>query len=178
MPDVIRFLLCNWPELEAAINDENYKVLVGNNEIDEKTFLDPIGSEDIRIIPVIKGSGGSTGKILAGAAMIGLAFATGGASFAWGAGFTFKSTALGGAWLAKGLVGAGAMLTLSGVSQALTPQTKIPDHSSPDAPRLSFSFSGIQNTSRAGTPVPICYGEIITGSVVISMGIDTEQVRK
>ena len=43
--------------------------------------------------------------------------------------------------------------------------------------RLSFSFSGTQNTSRAGTPVPIVYGEIITGSVVISGAIDTQQVQ-
>jgi len=34
----------------------------------------------------------------------------------------------------------------------------------------------VQNTSRAGTPVPIVYGEIITGSVVISAAVDTNQV--
>ena len=43
-------------------------------------------------------------------------------------------------------------------------------------PRVSFSFSGVQNTTRAGTSVPIVYGEIVTGSVVISAGIDTDQV--
>ena len=45
-----------------------------------------------------------------------------------------------------------------------------------DDPRISFSFSGIQNTSRAGTPIPIVYGEILTGSVVISAGVDTNQI--
>ena len=44
-------------------------------------------------------------------------------------------------------------------------------------PRRSFNFSGIQNTSRSGTPVLIVYGEIFTGSVVISASIDTEQVQ-
>ena len=56
----------------------------------------------------------------------------------------------------------------------------IPDmqqFSSEEDPRLSFSFGGVQNTSRAGTPVPIVYGEIITGSVVISAAIDTNQVQ-
>ena len=43
-------------------------------------------------------------------------------------------------------------------------------------PRISFSFSGVQNTSRAGTSHPIVYGEIFTGSVLISAGIDTNQV--
>ena len=42
---------------------------------------------------------------------------------------------------------------------------------------LLFSFSGIQNTSRAGVAVPVVYGEIITGSVTISAGVDTEQVQ-
>ena len=48
--------------------------------------------------------------------------------------------------------------------------------STEEDPRLSFSFSGVQNTSRAGTPVPIVYGEIFTGSVVISAAIDNNQI--
>jgi len=59
----------------------------------------------------------------------------------------------------------------------LTPLPKKPDFSSEEDPRLSFSFNGLQNTSRAGTPVPIVYGEIFTGSVVISASVDTEQVQ-
>jgi predicted phage tail protein len=47
---------------------------------------------------------------------------------------------------------------------------------SQDDPRKSYSFSGIQNTSRQGVPVPIVYGETVVGSVVISAGIDTVQV--
>ena len=47
---------------------------------------------------------------------------------------------------------------------------------SEEDPRLSFSFSGVQNTSRAGTPVPVVYGEIFTGSVVISAAVDNNQV--
>jgi predicted phage tail protein len=43
-------------------------------------------------------------------------------------------------------------------------------------PRKSYSFSGIQQTSRQGTPVPIVYGETLVGSVVISAGVDTVQV--
>ena len=73
--------------------------------------------------------------------------------------------------------GIGASLALTGVSEMLFPLPKPVDFSSEQDPRLSFQFSGIQNTSRAGTPVPIVYGEIFTGSVVISGGIDTEQVQ-
>ena len=46
-----------------------------------------------------------------------------------------------------------------------------------DDPRISFGFSGVQNTGRAGTSHPNVYGEIVTGSVVISAGIDTNQVQ-
>ncbi len=40
----------------------------------------------------------------------------------------------------------------------------------------SFGFSAITNISRAGVAVPIIYGEVFTGSVVISAGIDTVQI--
>ena len=36
---------------------------------------------------------------------------------------------------------------------------KSQDFSSPEDPRLSFNFSGTQNTSRAGTPINIVFGE-------------------
>ena len=66
---------------------------------------------------------------------------------------------------------------LSGVSEMLFPLPKPPSFESEEDPRLSFSFGGTQQTGRAGTPVPLVYGEIFTGSVVISGGIDTEQVQ-
>ena len=75
------------------------------------------------------------------------------------------------------LVAVGASLVLGGVAQLLTPTPRVPQGADKqDDPRKSYSFSGIQNTSRAGTPVPIVYGETLVGSVVISAGIDTVQV--
>ena len=41
----------------------------------------------------------------------------------------------------------------------------------------NFSFSGIQNTSRAGVAIPVIYGEIFSGSLVVSAGIDTVQIK-
>jgi predicted phage tail protein len=72
---------------------------------------------------------------------------------------------------------AGASLLLGGIAQLLTPTPKVTQGADgQDDPRKSYSFSGIQNTSRQGVPVPIVYGETIVGSVVISAGIDTVQV--
>ena len=82
-----------------------------------------------------------------------------------GAGFGYKAA-----------IGIGGTLLLSGVNEMLFPVPEIPDFANEEDPRISFSFSGVQNTSRAGTSHPIAYGEIVTGSVVISAGIDTNQV--
>jgi len=68
-------------------------------------------------------------------------------------------------------------LVLSSVSEMLFPLPTMPEFKSEQDPRISFAFGGVQNTSRAGTPVPIVYGEIITGSVVISGAVDTQQVQ-
>ena len=167
--DAIRFLVSNFPSLEAHMSQRYYKVLVEDYEIGEEDIQSPIGQSDISIVPVIAGAGGGLGKTLLGVALIGLAFAVPG-SIA----FT-KEGIIGGA-LSKGLFGIGAALTLTGVSEILFPLPDLPDFSNEEDPRISFSFSGVQNTSRAGTSHPIVYGEIITGSVVISAGIDTNQV--
>ena len=167
--DAIRFLVSNFPKLEEHMSQRYYKVLVDDYEIGEEDIQNPIGQSDISIVPVIAGSGGGLGKTLLGVALIGLAFAVPG-SIA----FT-KEGIIGGA-LSKGLFGIGAALTLTGVSEMLFPLPDLPDFSNEEDPRISFSFSGVQNTSRAGTSHPIVYGEIITGSVVISAGIDTNQV--
>ena len=104
-------------------------------------------------------------------------------SFGVGGLFTAPLTGLGaGSFAAAGFgakaaFGIGASLVLGGVSDMLFPTPKMPQFSSEQDPRLSFSFNGTQQTSRAGTPVPLVYGEIFTGSVVISSSIDTEQVQ-
>ena len=79
------------------------------------------------------------------------------------------------------------MLAINGVSQMLYPVPEFKPLTSGSGsfaeteasgdPRLSYNFSGTQNTGRAGVPVPLVYGEIITGSIVISGALDTDQVR-
>ena len=173
--DAIRFLVSNFPKLEAHMTNRHYKVLVDDYDIDETELHNPIGQSDISIVPVISGAGGGFGKILGGAALIGLSFFSLGTSAGLGVAFTKGFAKVG--LIQKGLFGIGAALTLSGVSDLLFPVPDIPDFSNEEDPRISFSFSGVQNTSRAGTSHPIAYGEIVTGSVVISAGIDTNQVQ-
>ena len=170
----VSFLINNFEGIDKFMSPKYYQVKIGNYEIDESELTYPIGQEDIHFIPVIAGAGRGFGRILAGAALIGVGIISGGTGFALNSaqGFGFF-----GGTLAAQAGNLGIALALSGVSQMLTPTPKPQQFSSEQDPRLSFNFAGTQQTSRAGTPVPIVYGEIFTGSVVISGGIDTEQVQ-
>ena len=97
-----------------------------------------------------------------------------GAAFFKGAAVEGSFAAAG--YLTKAAITIGGALVLQGVSDMLFPLPEPQNFSNEEDPRISFSFSGVQNTSRAGTSHPIAYGEIVTGSVVISAGIDTNQV--
>lgn len=179
--EAVRMLIANFPQLERHMADRHYKVLVGDGALTLDDLHYPVGQEEIKIVPVIVGAGGNGGlSILLGVALIGVAIASAGAGFALGAkGIGFISTAGAGTFSAAAVAGnIGLALVLGGVAQMLTPTPEIPQ--GPDTqqdPRKSFSFSGVQNTSRGGTPVPIVYGKTLTGSVVVSAGIDTEQVQ-
>ena len=178
--NAVSFLLNNFPQLEPHMSPNYYQVKVGDYDIDESEIHHPIGQQDIHFVPVIAGAGrGGLGKLLLGAALIGAAFfmplgAQQGALTLM-QGIKAGSLAKVGL-LTKTMLYVGASLALQGVSELLFPLPKDNGFDSEQDPKLSFSFSGLQNTSRAGTPIPIVYGEIMTGSVVISAAIDTNQV--
>ncbi len=174
--DCIRFLLMNWPQLEGHMNERYYQVLTDGNEIGEEEIHYPV-VEEIKIVPVIAGAGGGVGRFLLGAALIGLAVFAPGA--AWMAGGTLGfGAATAGAFSWAALAGnVGIALALSGVSEMLYPTPEPPKFENDQDPRISFNFGGTPNTSRAGTTLPVVYGEIFTGSTVISMDVTTDQVR-
>jgi predicted phage tail protein len=169
--EAVRFLLANFPQLEQHMADQHYRVSVGSYDLAVDELHDPAGLQEIKIVPVVAGAG-AVGRIIAGVALIGLSILTAGATIGLlGLAAPFAISPI--------LVGIGASLVLGGVAQLLTPVPKIPQgvaSNTDQDPRKSYSFSGIQNTSRQGLPVPIVYGETLVGSVVISAGIDTVQV--
>ena len=183
--EAVRFLVANFPAVEKHMADQHYRVTVGSEDLTLDQLHEPTGLQDIKIVPVLAGAGGSTGQILAGVALLAFSIIAGPlgafASTAYGpfatglsitTGFQLGSTAA----LAIGAVG--ASLIMGGVSQLISPVPTVTQGANSNTdPRKSYSFSGIQQTSRQGTPVPICYGLTLTGSVVISAGIDTEQVK-
>lgn len=175
--EAVRFLVVNFPQLEKHMADQHYRVSVGKYDLLPEELHDPAGQQEIKLIPVLSGAGGA-GRIIAGVALIALSiFALpailGGAVFSGALGY---GTAVG---IINAGIGIGASLVLGGVAGLLTPTPKINTPGTPqdnNDPRKSYSFSGIQNTSRQGTPVPIVYGETLVGSVTISAGIDTVEV--
>jgi predicted phage tail protein len=162
--EAVRFLLANWPEAEAHMNDQHYRVSIGTYDIDLEELHHPAGAAPISFVPVVAGAG-AVGRILIGVALIAASIFIPGSTAIFAT--TFGKISLG-----VGLFG--ASLVIGGVAQLLTPTPKISNDEGD--PRKSFSFSGIQNVSRAGVPVPVVYGETLVGSVVISAGIDIVQV--
>tara|TARA_R100000697_G_scaffold121_2_gene390 strand:+ start:130 stop:822 length:693 start_codon:yes stop_codon:yes gene_type:complete len=196
--EAVRFLLCNFPQVEEHMCKQYYKIKMNNFDV-SLDFLSMKGKGDIQIIPVATGSGfvaaAVGGLFSAGAAVVSTA-----ASAVTAVAGTAISTAatvggaVAGAVGSSGILGsiATAVVTdvaISGVTSLIAPTPEIAppveivdpipqnDAVLPDQrAQNSFGFSAITNISRAGVSVPIIYGEVFTGSIVISAGIDTVQI--
>tara|TARA_A100001201_G_scaffold16668_2_gene19652 strand:+ start:1116 stop:1760 length:645 start_codon:yes stop_codon:yes gene_type:complete len=175
--DAIKFLLCNFPELRGLMRDGYYKVAVGKYDLqlaDHPEQLHyPMAADDVvKIIPVVSGAGGrgGLGQILLGAALIGVSLALpgggmfGGTVFGVLGGPTANAAVL--TTVATGMSQVGAALVLGGIATMITPVPKQPEPGGEG--QGGFAFSGLENTSREGIPVPVVYGEMIVGSVVLS----------
>ena len=174
--EAVRFLIANFPQVERHMCQEgrHYRVLVGEHSVGMEELHGPAGQSAIKIVPVIGGAGGGVGQILAGVALVAAAIFIPGLGLGLGGALVTKVGLLGGA------------LILGGIAQTLTPTPTLSTSGTYSGsqgstntemdPQKSYSFSGIQNTSRAGVPLPLAFGEIICGSVVISAGIDTVQI--
>ena len=179
--EAVRMLVANFPGLEKHMADQHYRVTVGTYDLTLDEIHDPAGQQDIMIAPVVAGAGGGFGKILAGIALIAGAIILGplsGGFLGLGLGLSGGGLGIIGGTAAVLLGGIGATLVLGGVAQLISPVPKVPQGAGSDNdPRKTFNFSGIQQTSRQGVPVPCVYGLTLVGSVVISAGVDTVQVQ-
>ena len=167
--DAIRFLLANFPNLQSHMIEQNYCVKVGEYQISDKELDTPIGNQEIKIVPVAVGARGGLGRILLGVVLIGVAIALPGAAPALTkTGFVAGSAGASGLTVALGNLG--LYFALSGAAEMLSP---VQNNSANDDPS-SFTFNGILNTINAGVSIPVVYGEVFTGSIIVSAGIDTE----
>ena len=170
--DAVRFLISNFKGAEQHIIKNNYQVYCGDECINEKELNFSNNNCDIKIIPVISGSG-NVGRIIAGVVLIGAAFAFSGGALTPALNLGLGGFTGGAAGMA--LVGnIGLLLVLGGIAGLLSPTPEIPEDE--EDPTKSFNFSGVQNTSRAGIAVPVCYGHVLTGSIPISAKISTSDI--
>ena len=160
------FLLANFPEVENHMTNQLYKVKMGGLEI-TKDLLEIKGDGDIKIIPIAVGAKG---------------IAIGGLLTSLGSGTTILGLTLG-SMVAPIASAIGTSMLIDGVTSIIAPTPEVPNFNAADSlsdndpnVQANFGFASITNTSRAGVPVPIIYGQVFTGSVVISSGIDTVQV--
>ena len=179
--EAFRFLAANFPDLEKYMSQQFYIIKMNGNLLAEDE-LDLQSDGVIQIIPI------ATGSIIKGiVAGAGALFAGGAASAAGGAFFTKTIV---GSLTVGGLIGGtltaiGTNMVIGGVTQMLSPtqQVTYPTNNGSDINRndanlkdSNYSFSGIANISRAGVTLPLVFGEILVGSVLVSNRVDTAQV--
>jgi predicted phage tail protein len=164
MKDVYKYLVCNYPEIEPHLKQNMYRITINNDVIKTKDELLINSEGEIRMIPIVSGAW----------FWIAAAFIGGGAAAA------ASSIAIV-ATLGSVLLTTGISMAVSGVTNMLFSQQQptvgdVPSGLSETDARVNYSFSGIQNVSRSGVCIPLIYGEVFCGSIVVSSGTDTAPV--
>ena len=155
----------------------SFRVSVGKQVIGADELSQP-NAGVIKLVPVVAGSGG-LGKIVLGAALIYFsAGLTSGAMWAAGAAGTSVGTTLAiGGMVSSVASSIGWSLVLGGVSSMLFSPPKPSSGGMEKADnKPSYAFDGAVNTIGQGNCVPVCYGELIVGSQVISAGLSAQDI--
>lgn len=139
--------------MTSADRGIRFAVFAGTRNLNEKQIAHPSGSSDIRIAPVLVGSKqAGLFQVIAGAVL-----------FVVGAVTSYFGNAYG-----PQMMMMGAAMMLGGIAQMMAPQ---PSTDSGFNSRTSYNFNGAQNITQQGGPVPLLYGRMRVGSVVVSEGM-------
>ena len=138
-----------------------YRVWAGRANLGADDLAQPVGTREvIRIVPVVEGAKRKgLGQTIMGAVLV-----------VAGIMLTPYDPILGPA-----LVQTGVAMIIGGVIQMLSPQRGA-DGTEQDKNGPSYSFNGAVNVDAEGGCVPVLYGDMIVGSVVISGGIRTADI--
>ena len=198
--EAIKLLCVNYPKLQEELvhaheHGIGYQLVQADFALDYPDLQLPMGSNDLVLTPVVAGSGGSTGKILAGVAIIALSFGIGAIASA--------GVALGGlagiGTVGTAFVGVGASLVLGGIAQMLSPQPRLPVNGSQfqgvgggggsrfagttrtdgfqsdirgSDGTQSYAYTGAANSVGVGATIPVVYGKALVGSHLLSANIE------
>ncbi|MAK54268.1 MAG: hypothetical protein CML17_00185, partial [Pusillimonas sp.] len=189
--DAIKLLCINYPEFAKDVFELQeqgifYKITQVDTNLGFKDLFLPLGSHDLVVTPIISGSG-DVGNFVLGAAFITVGIVSGGTGFALGAGgFGFTGTSL-----AAGIANLGVAMVLGGISQMLAPQPTLPESVDFDGSftnfsggpgslvkgaegKQSFAYTGPTNVSGLGKTIPVIYGKVLTGSLIVGAQIEPE----
>ena len=170
--EFIHALTSQIPKLRQFIQQGLFTVRVGLDYFDNR-YLEKGLSQKLKddaivhFTPTLKGSkrGGLFG-VITGVALIAGALALGPLGFS-----VIGANA---AWMVGGL---GASLLLGGVAQMLTKMPSMSTGKDADK-KQSTSFSNLSNMAAQGRPMPLAYGRIRVGSLIISQGVETMDIER
>lgn len=164
--EIVQALTSQIPKLRQFIQQGLFTVRVGRDYFDNRYLEQGLSHKlkddaTVHFTPVLKGSkrGGLFGMI-AGVAIIAGAIALGPL-----AGIISTNAA----WIVGSV---GASLLLGGVAQMLTkmPEMKM---GTEKEKKQSTAFSNLSNMTAQGKPMPLAYGRMRVGSLIISQGVET-----
>lgn len=168
--EALRALMSQLPKLRAFLQQGLFTVRIGRDYLDnrylEKGLYYKLKANSVHITPVLKGAknGGLVG-LIAGVALIAAAVVL--SPLAMGV------ISASSAWITGGI---GAAFLLGGVAQLLTKPPEMPNVGSEKEKKQSTAFSNLANMTAQGKPMPLAYGRIRTGSLIISQGVETQDV--
>lgn len=158
-----------------AIAEGTWRIIRGEPEtglcLGESELGFRLGRAPLHIVPVAAGAGGrGIGKIVGGLALAAGAFFLGpGVAGLAGLGVIGGTVATAG-------IGIGLSLALQGTSALLSSNPIAANGRGGVTARASFAFSGPENVTAQGGCVPLVFGRFRVGSVVISAGLQAEQI--
>ncbi|EGH9944257.1 tail assembly protein [Salmonella enterica] len=157
----IQALAIQLPGFRQRLSGGWYQVRIAGSDVVPDTLTarlhEPLPAGAVmHIVPRLAGAKSGWAGVLLGAALIGASFIPGLNALA-----------------ATVLFSSGASMALGGVAQMLAPQAKSSAMHSADNGRQNTYFSSLENMVAQGNPVPLAYGEVMTGSRRISQEITT-----
>lgn len=164
--EIVQALTSQIPKLRQFIQQGLFTVRVGRDYLDNRYLEQGLSHKlkddaTVHFTPVLKGSkrGGLFG-VIAGVAIIAGAIALGPL-----AGIISTNAA----WIVGSV---GASLLLGGVAQMLTKMPEMKMGTEKDK-KQSTAFSNLSNMTAQGKPMPLAYGRMRVGSLIISQGVET-----
>lgn len=182
--EVVHALTSQIPKLRQFIQQGLFTVRVGREYLDSRYLEQGLSQKlkddaTIHFTPTLKGSkGGGLRRVIAGVAIVAGAVALG--PLGLGVLGTTSAMMIGGLGASMVLGGVAQMLTkmptMRGVSTktgAIKPESV---KSKQEEKKQSTSFSNLSNMVAQGKSMPLAYGLIRTGTLVISQGVETMDV--